>query len=70
MSSIISSKRSGGDELMHLHVAFLTNPKDAVGGLIFDSGIPPAVEVENVVGAGQVQPVPPALRDRIKIGGA
>ena len=40
---------------MHLHVTRLADAKRPVRGLVFDRRIPPAVEVKDVVGAGQVQ---------------
>jgi len=43
------------DELMHLHVAGLTDPESAVRGLLLNRRIPPAVVVEDVVGARQIE---------------
>lgn len=48
-------QRACGDEFMHLDVALLADAEGAIGGLIFNGWIPPAVEVENVVGARQIQ---------------
>ena len=36
------------DELVHEHVALLTDAVGAVGRLVFDGGVPPAVEVDDV----------------------
>src|SRR5439155_16949951 len=47
---------ASADEFVHLHVAALPDAEGAVGGLILDGRIPPAVKVENVVRARQVQP--------------
>ena len=44
-----------GDKFVHLHLLGLADAESAVSGLVFYSGVPPAVEMENVVGAGQVQ---------------
>ena len=44
-----------GDEPVHLHRPGLADPVGAVGGLVLDGGVPPAVEVDDVVGAGQVE---------------
>ena len=48
-------ERAGADELVHLHVARLADAEGAVGGLVLDGRVPPAVEVEDVVRAGQVE---------------
>ena len=40
---------------MHLDIALLADAKGAVGGLILHRGIPPAVKVEDMAGAGQVE---------------
>jgi hypothetical protein len=44
-------KRAAADELVDEHVLLLTDAECAVGRLVFDSGIPPAVEM-NDVGSG------------------
>ena len=41
---------------VHLHRPGLADPVGAVGGLLLDGGVPPAVEVDHVVGAGEVEP--------------
>ena len=41
---------------------FLTDAEGAVGGLIFYSRVPPAVVVEDMVRAGEVQPGPAGLQ--------
>ena len=48
-------ERAGADELVHLHVARLADAEGAVGGLVLHGRVPPAVEVEDVVGARQVE---------------
>ena len=47
--------RALGDQPVHLHRLGLADPVGAVGGLLLDGGVPPAVEVDDVVGAGQVE---------------
>ena len=47
--------RAAADELVHQHVALLADAEGAVGGLVLDGRIPPAVEVDHVRGGGQVQ---------------
>ena len=44
------------DQPVHLHRPGLADPVGAVGGLLLDRGVPPAVEVDDVVGAGEVEP--------------
>lgn len=44
-----------GDELVHHDILLLTDAEGAVGGLVFDGGVPPAVEVDDMVSLGQVQ---------------
>ena len=48
-------QRARADELMHLHVLLLPDAKGAVGRLVLHGRVPPAVEVEDVVGGRQVQ---------------
>ena len=48
--------RAGADELADLHRLALPDPERAVGGLVLDRRVPPAVDVDHVVGRGQVQP--------------
>ena len=47
----------------------LADAEGAVGGLVLDGRVPPAVEVDDVRGGGQVQAVPPALSESTKKGG-
>jgi len=49
-----------------LHIAGLADAEGAVGGLVFHGGVPPAVEVENVVGAGEVEAHTPSLEGEDK----
>src|SRR5690606_41499011 len=39
-----------GDDPVHLHRLGLADPVGAVGGLLLDGGVPPAVDVDDVVG--------------------
>ena len=41
---------------MHEHVLILPDSKGAVSSLVLDSGVPPAVKVDNVRGRRQVEP--------------
>src|SRR5687767_2903853 len=41
---------------MHENVVPLADAEGAVGGLVFDGGVPPAVEVDDVCGGGEVEP--------------
>ena len=43
------------DKFMYQDVSFLSNPKRPISSLVFDGGVPPAVEVNDVGGGGQVQ---------------
>jgi hypothetical protein len=43
------------DKLMNLNVLVLADAKGTVGCLVFDSGVPPPVKMEDMVGGGQVQ---------------
>ena len=47
--------RAGADEFVARHGAGLANAMGAVGGLRFGGGIPPRVEVDHGVGAGEVE---------------
>jgi len=49
-----SLDRSPAHELMHEHVALLPNSVGAVGRLVFDRRVPPAIEMHDMRGAGQV----------------
>ena len=59
LRSIISSIRSSSvPTQMNLRTwtfLGLADPEGPVGGLVLDGGVPPAVEVDDVVGGGQVQ---------------
>src|SRR5690349_20618023 len=52
---------AGAQKLVHLHVAGLADAEGPVGRLVLDGRVPPAVEVEHVVGGCQVQAGPPGL---------
>ena len=41
---------------MDLDVFILPNSVGSIGRLIFDGGIPPAIEVEDVRGGGEIEP--------------
>ena len=41
---------------MHEHVALLPNAIGAVGRLVLDRRVPPAVEMHDMRGAGQIEP--------------
>ena len=47
-------------------IAFLADAEGAVGGLIFDGGIPPSIEVEDVTGGGQVEAGAPGFEGEHK----
>jgi hypothetical protein len=51
-----SFQGSSADELAHLDVVALADPECRVGGLVLDRGIPPAVDVDDMVGSGEVHP--------------
>ena len=44
---------AGGDEFVDKDVALLADAEGAVGRLVLDGGIPPAVEVDDVAGGGE-----------------
>ena len=46
---------AAADELVDEDVALLADAEGAVGGLVLDGRVPPAVEVDDVRGGGQVQ---------------
>src|SRR6266851_4138921 len=48
--------RADADELAYLDVLALPDPEGPVGGLILHRGIPPAVDVDDMIGGGQIQP--------------
>src|SRR5207249_10963575 len=54
-------QRAHANELMNLNIALLSDAKRAVGGLVFNSGVPPTVEVEDVVRGREIQPRAPSL---------
>ncbi len=47
--------RADADELADLDVATLPDPERAVSGLVLDSRVPPPVDVDDMIGRGQVQ---------------
>ena len=47
--------RAPGDHPVHLDRLGLADPVGAVGGLLLDGRVPPAVDVDHVVGAGEVE---------------
>ena len=49
-------ERADARQLAHLDVLALADPERPVGRLVLDRRVPPAVEVDDVVGGGQVQP--------------
>ena len=51
-----SSIGAATDELVDEHVPLLPDAEGAVGGLVLDRGVPPAIEVDDVRGRRQVQP--------------
>jgi hypothetical protein len=54
-------ERSDLDELVNLNVRFLDDSEGTVGCLVLDGGVPPPVEMEDMVGCSQVQPCPTGL---------
>jgi len=48
--------RSTGDDLVNEDGLILPNAMGSVAGLHFNGGIPPRVEMNDVIGGGQVQP--------------
>jgi hypothetical protein len=58
-----------GDEAVDEHGAVLADAVGAVGGLIFDGGVPPGVEQEDVVGGGEVEAGAAGLEERSMTGG-
>ena len=51
-AAIRSSKRALGDEPVHLDGPVLADPVRAVGGLVLDRRVPPAVVVDHVASRG------------------
>ena len=62
--------RPPADKLVHQHVAPLANAESAVGGLVLDGRVPPAVEMDHVRGGGQVQANAAGLQRQHEEGGA
>ena len=54
--------RPAADELVDQDVPGLSDAERPVGGLILDGWIPPAIEVHDVRGGGEVQPGAPRLQ--------
>ena len=61
--------RPAADELVHQNVLLLPDAIGAVGGLVLDGRIPPAVEVDDVRRRGEVQAGAAGLELRLKNGG-
>jgi hypothetical protein len=59
-------ERSDPDEVVNVKVRILNDSRGADYRVIFDGRIPPAVEMEDMVGGGQVQPCPNGLEERTK----
>ena len=55
---------------MDEHVLLLADPEGAVGGLVLDGGVPPAVEVDHVRRRRQVQPGPAGFQRQHEEGRA
>src|SRR5690606_14025856 len=49
-------QRPGADQLADLHVLALPDPEGAVGRLLLHGRVPPAVDVHDMAGGGQVEP--------------
>lgn len=43
------------DEFVDEDVLLLADAEGAIGGLIFDGGIPPTIEVDDVAGGGEIE---------------
>src|SRR5438876_6958419 len=54
-------ERARAEVFVHLDVTRLTDAEGAIRGLILNGRVPPAIEVEYVVGAGEVEPRPARL---------
>src|SRR5579871_1211903 len=48
-------KRADAYEFVNLHVLALADAEGAVGGLVLDGGVPPAIIVKHVIGRRQVE---------------
>src|SRR5260370_17452257 len=44
------------NELVHKHILGLSDPEGTVGGLVFDSRIPPPVEMNDMRGRFEIEP--------------
>src|SRR6202008_116054 len=53
--------RAAAYKLVHQHILALSDAERTVGRLVFNSGIPPAIEMDDVRGGGQVEPGSPGL---------
>ena len=62
-------QRAGDDKFVHLDIAALPDPKGAIGCLIFHGRIPPAVEMEDMVGAGEIEASTTGAQTQDKDGG-
>ena len=47
--------RPAADELVHQDVPGLADAERAVGGLVLDSWVPPAIDMDDVRGGGEVE---------------
>ena len=54
-------ERSDSDELVNLNILFPADSEGTVCCLVLDGGVPPPVEMEDMVGCCQVQPCPTGL---------
>ena len=61
---------AAADELMDEDIAFLSDAVGAVGGLIFDGGVPPAIKVYDLAGCGEIEARAGGLKGEHKEGGA
>ena len=48
-------QRAAADEFVDHHIALLTDAECAIRGLVFDGGIPPAVEMNDMGGGGEIE---------------
>jgi hypothetical protein len=54
-------ERSAADQLVKLNVVYRTDSECSVHCLVLDGGVPPPVEMEDMIGGCQVQPRPAGL---------
>src|SRR3954447_23472130 len=54
---------------MYQHVPFLSNPECPISSLVLHRGVPPAVEVNDVAGGGEVQSRAASLEGKHEEGG-